>query len=74
MVQVTNLVSVARSTGAHRVLAGRAIPHVFGDPSLGPDAERRLRRRLVEQALALLTEDAADWQGTPAAAAGRQGP
>ncbi len=57
-VHVTNLVSVARSTGARRILAGRAIPHVFGDPSLATDEERRIRRQLVEQALALLTADA----------------
>lgn len=57
-VHVTNLVTVARNTGANRILPGRAIPHVFGDPSLSPDEERRLRRGLVEQALALLTADA----------------
>jgi len=61
-VHVTNLVTVARNTGANRILPGRAIPHVFGDPSLAPDEERRLRRRLVEEALALLTADAAQGQ------------
>lgn len=57
-VHVTNLVSVARSTGANRIFAGRAIPHVFGDPALAPGEERCLRRRLVEQALALLAAEA----------------
>ena len=57
-VHVTNLASVARSTGANRIFTGRAIPHVFGDPALPPDEERRLRRRLVEEALAMLTADA----------------
>ena len=55
-VHVTNLVSVSENTGAKRIMSGRAIPHVFGDPSLGADEERRLRRRLVEQALEMLKE------------------
>jgi glycine reductase len=55
-VHVTNLVSVSENTGAKRILSGRAIPHVFGDPSLDADEERRLRRRLVEQALDMLKE------------------
>ena len=58
-VHVTNLVSVAKSTGANRIFMGKAIPHVFGDPSLPPEDERRLRRRLVEEALAMLAADAA---------------
>ncbi len=53
-VHVTNLVSVSENTGAKRIMSGRAIPHVFGDPSLEADEERRLRQRLVEQALDLL--------------------
>lgn len=56
-VQITNLVSVAENTGANRILPGRAIPHVFGDPSLPPEEERRLRRRLVEEALRLLASN-----------------
>ncbi len=55
-VHVTNLVSVSENTGAKRILSGRAIPHVFGDPSLTADEERGLRRRLVDQALEMLKE------------------
>ncbi len=55
-VHVTNLVSVSENTGAKRIMAGRAIPHVFGDPALGEQEERQLRRRLVEQALDMLRE------------------
>jgi glycine reductase len=58
-VHVTNLISVSENTGAKRILPGRAIPHVFGDPSLTPEDERRLRRWLVEEALRLLESDAA---------------
>ena len=53
-VHVTNLVSVSENTGAKRIMSGRAIPHVFGDPSLDAGEERELRRRLVEQALEML--------------------
>ncbi len=45
---------MAENTGAKRILRGHAIPYVFGDPSLPPEDERRLRRRLVEEALTLL--------------------
>ena len=55
-VHVTNLVSVSENTGAKRIMSGRAIPHVFGDPALGEDEERQFRRRLVEQALDMLRE------------------
>jgi glycine reductase len=56
-VHVTNLVSVSENTGAKRILSGQAIPHVFGDPSLTPEIERKLRRNLVEEALRLLESD-----------------
>jgi glycine reductase len=56
-VHVTNLVSVAENAGARRILPGRAISHVFGDPSLPPESERRFRRQLVEEALNLLSSD-----------------
>ena len=55
-VHVTNLVSVSENTGAKRIMSGRAIHHVFGDPSLDTEEERRLRRRLVEEALEMLKE------------------
>lgn len=54
-VLVTNLQMVAASMHVNRVFAGVAIPHVFGDPNLPPNEEKALRRRLVEQALTLLT-------------------
>ena len=40
--------------GATRILPGRAIRHVLGDPSLPRERERALRRDMVERALALL--------------------
>ena len=37
--------------GATRILPGRAIRHVLGDPSLPIERERQLRRRMLEVAL-----------------------
>ena len=43
--------------GANRIVPSVAIPHPLGDPELAPEAERALRRRLLEAALrALATE------------------
>lgn len=54
---ISTLVPVAQSIGPYRVVAGKAIPHPVGDPSLPRDEERRLRRSLVQLALdALQTE------------------
>ena len=41
--------------GATRILPGRAIRHVLGDPSLPIERERQLRRRMLEVALQALT-------------------
>jgi glycine reductase len=38
----------------HRIVQGKAITHPLGDPSLGPERERQLRRRLVALALEAL--------------------
>jgi len=40
--------------GATRILPGRAIRHVLGDPTLPRERERALRREMIERALGLL--------------------
>ena len=40
--------------GANRVVQGVKIEHVCGDPTLAPEANRVLRRRLIERALEAL--------------------
>jgi glycine reductase len=37
--------------GTPRILLGKAVGHVLGDPELGPERERAFRRRLVEKGL-----------------------
>lgn len=49
-----NLVSIAIRVGAPRIVPTRGIPFPTGDPELGPEEERRLRRRLLDRALEAL--------------------
>ena len=55
--QITSALPVAKMIGANRVVLGNGIVHVVGDASLSPEEEKRLRRRLIEQALQTLQED-----------------
>lgn len=54
--QITSALPIAKMVGANRLVLGNGIVHVVGDASLDPDEERKLRRRLVEQALDALRE------------------
>jgi betaine reductase len=54
---ITALPPLAMQAGANRVVQGVKIEHVCGDPSLSPEADKALRRRLVEQALRMLQRD-----------------
>lgn len=51
---MTALPTIAAMVGANRILRGTAITHPTGDPSLAVDAERDLRRHIVERALEML--------------------
>ena len=57
MAVISALPPLAMQAGANRVVQGMKIEHVCGDPSLPPEADRALRRRLVEQALRALQAD-----------------
>ena len=57
VVVISALPPLAMQAGANRVVAGVRIEHVCGDPSLSPDADRALRRRIVERALRALEAD-----------------
>jgi glycine reductase len=58
-VQVCALIAVAESTGANRIVQGISVLHPVGDPALGPDGERALRRGLLERALVAAQRPAA---------------
>ena len=57
MAVITALPPLAMQAGANRVVQGVKIEHVCGDPALPPEADRALRRRIVEQALVALGTD-----------------
>ena len=52
---VSALPAIPLAVGAHRVVTGRAVPHLLGDPALSAEAEASYRRRLTEAALDALT-------------------
>lgn len=51
---ITALDGLARSVGAPRIVRGKAIVNVAGDPSLRPADERKFRKELVRKALKAL--------------------
>ena len=53
-VLVTCLTNFAEMVGANRILAGVAMLHPVGNPGLGLDEERQMRRRLLVRALEVL--------------------
>ncbi len=57
VVHVCTIVPISLTVGANRIVPAVAIPHPLGNPSLGRDDEKKLRRKLIEKALnALQTE------------------
>ena len=54
VVHVTNLAHISEWIGCSRILYGKDIRYVFGDPSLSPDAEENYRKNLFDKALELL--------------------
>lgn len=54
MVQISALDALAKSVGSNRIVRGKAITSVVGDPGLSRDEERRFRKRLVMEALEAL--------------------
>jgi glycine reductase len=51
---VSALDALAKSIGSNRIVRGKAITSVVGDPALSRDDERRFRKRLVLKALEAL--------------------
>lgn len=49
------IVPISLSIGANRIVPTVSIPYPLGNPELAPDAEKSLRRHLVEKALKALT-------------------
>ncbi len=56
-VHVCSIVPISQAVGANRILPAIAIPYPLGDPSLAPEEEFKVRKKLCEKALATLTAD-----------------
>jgi glycine reductase len=57
---VCSIVPISATVGANRIVPAVAIPHPLGDPSRPLAEERRLRRTIVESALAAVAAPVAD--------------
>jgi len=51
----TAIPDIASNMGVFRIIPGRAVPYVLGDPRLTVDEELGLRRRLLVAGLGALT-------------------
>ena len=49
--------AMGNQLGANRVITGTKIPHPCGDPTLSPEADKALRREIVNCALTALQTD-----------------
>lgn len=54
---ITAMTNIARHTGATRIITGFKLPYPCGNPDLPDEADRALRRRIVECALSALQTD-----------------
>ena len=57
VVHIATVVPISLTIGANRIIPGVGIPYPFGNPPLGEEASKKIRRKMVERALkALQTE------------------
>ena len=57
VVHICTVTPISMTVGANRIVPAIAIPHPLGNPSLKPEEEEALRRKIVEKALHALTVD-----------------
>jgi len=57
VVHVCTVTPISMTVGANRIVPAIAIPHPLGDPSLSPDAEKQLRRKILTTALEALSTE-----------------
>ena len=55
VVQLANLVPVAKTTGANRIVPGFAIPYPLGNPEMTEEEQYKMRYHRVEVAMDALT-------------------
>ncbi len=54
IVHCCSIIPISKTVGANRIVPTIAIPHPFGEPDLGPEEEKSLRKELVKKALKAL--------------------
>ena len=57
VVHCCSIVPISMTVGANRILPTIAIPHPFGEPGKGREAEKNIRKALVKKALKALSVD-----------------
>jgi glycine reductase len=57
VVQIATIVPIMLTVGSNRIVPGVAIPHPVGNPALGPEGDKAVRRALLLRAFkAMQTE------------------
>ena len=57
VVHVCTVTPISMTVGANRIVPAIAIPHPLGNTALDPEAEKELRRHIVETAMEALTTE-----------------
>lgn len=57
VVHICTVTPISMTVGANRIVPAIAIPHPLGNPALGQEEEKKLRRGIVEKALEALTTE-----------------
>ena len=57
VVHICTVTPISMTVGANRIVPAVAIPHPLGNPALGKEEEKKLRRQIVEKALKALTTE-----------------
>ena len=60
VVHICTVTPISLTVGANRIVPAVAIPHPLGNPALDPADEKKLRRKIVEKALAALCTEVDD--------------
>lgn len=57
VVHMCTITPISLTVGANRIVPTVAIPHPLGNPTFDKEGEKKLRRKLVEEALKALTTE-----------------
>jgi len=60
VVHVCTVTPISMTVGANRIVPAIAIPHPLGNPSLTPENEKKLRRKILTTALNALSTEIED--------------